>query len=97
MRPFYFWGVICIYAIEYIGMGRYIPGAQKIPLFLSAVIFLSLVATDKVTEVLRHGQAKAILVFLIHTILSMSYAYVGSYALNVVKIQVGYVIVFIST
>ncbi len=97
MRAFCFWGVVCIYAIEYIGLGRYIPGAQKIPLFLSAVIILALLANDKVTEVFRHRQAKVLLVFLTHTALSISYAHVGSYVLDVFKVQVGYVILFIST
>lgn len=97
MKAFNFWGIVCICAIEYIGIGRYISGAQKIPLFLSMVIFLAVMVTEKTVEVLKHKQAKAILVLLIHTTLSMSYAYVTLYAFNMVKAQVGYVILFVST
>ena len=43
-------------------------------------IFLALVVTQKATAVLKHKQTKALLVFLIHTILSMDYAYVTLYA-----------------
>ena len=92
-----FWGVVMIYAIEYIGMGHYIPGVQKIPLFLSLLIFFVVFFGYNGRDVLKYGQTRALIVFLLHTGISMSYAIVGSYALRVFTVQVGYIILFIST
>ena len=92
-----FWGVVMIYAIEYIGMGLYIPGVQQIPLFLSLLIFFIVFFGYNGREVLKYGQTRALIVFLLHTGISMSYAIVGSYALRVFTVQVGYIILFIST
>lgn len=92
-----FTGVLAIYCIEYIGLGHYLPGAQKIPLFLSLGIFLFVIFSKECLALIAYGQTKAFLLFLLHTLLSMSYAIVTTYAFNTLKLQIGYIILFFST
>lgn len=92
-----FWGVITIYAIEYIGLGNYVPGVQRLPLFLSFFILLSMFFSKNMGEVLKYGQTKALVIFFLHSFLSIAYAIVGTYAFNVVKVQIGYIFLFAIT
>ena len=92
-----FWGVITIYAIEYMGLGNYIPGANKVPLFLSAAIFIVSYLKHNGRGIFKFGQTKAILFLFLHTSISIAYAVVTTYAFRVFKGQAGYIILFIST
>ncbi len=93
----FFWMLTGIYAIEYIGAGHYFPPAAKLPLFLSFGIFLYVVLTNPVTEVIRHRQTKLLGVFFLHTCLSLLYALVTFWAFRIFKVQTGYLILFVST
>lgn len=97
MGNIYVYGLVTIYAIEYVGFGRYIPGAQKVPLFLSITIFAFLVFSANIGEALRHRQTKALLFFFGHTTLSITYAFVATYAFRMFEVHLGYIVLFLST
>lgn len=90
-------GLMAIFSIEYIGLGHYVPGAQKIPLFLSFIIFLWVLVRRNLFEIFSLFQTKALIVFLFHTALSILYAVVSSYAFKTLEAQIGYIILFFST
>ena len=89
-------GLILIVAIEYIGLGHYIPGANRIPLILSLSIFVIAIATNFKGSLLKHTQIKAFSIFLMLTTLSLFHAFVTFQAFQVFKAQVGYLILCIS-
>ena len=89
-------GLILIVAIEYIGLGHYIPGANRIPLFLSLSIFAIAIATNFGERLLKHTQIKALLIFLTLTGISLFHALITFQAFRIFKTQIGYLILCIS-
>ncbi len=92
-----FWGLLAIYAIEYINVGNYIPGAQKLPLYISLLIFTIVFFGPNGREVLKYNQTKLLILFAFHTGISMTYSIVGSHALRMFVVQAGYIVLYIST
>lgn len=89
-------GLLLILAIEYIGLGHYIPGINRIPLILSLLIFVIAIASNYKESLLKHTQIKVFFIFLILTGLSLFHALITFQAFRTFKTQLGYLILCIS-
>ncbi len=91
--PLFFFAIICI---EYFGLGYLVPMIQTLhlPVIIAISLFLYLVFRQGVSTILSRPQTKLFLLFIVLTILSMSYVYVKSYTFNSLKGQIGYVLLF---
>jgi probable O-glycosylation ligase (exosortase A-associated) len=89
-----FTGIITICAIEYLGIGNYIPGAQRIPFFLSLIVLFIALIKNNLNEIFKYWQTKALIVLIVHTGLTVIYAIVRTYAFDRLIVLVGYFILF---
>lgn len=91
--PLFFFAIICI---EYLGLGYHVPMIQTLhlPLIFAVSLFLYLVFRQGVSAILSRPQTKLFLLFIMMTLLSMSYVYVKTYTFNSLIGQIGYVLLF---
>lgn len=89
----FFFAIICI---EYLGIGYFVPVVQTlhIPLLMVGSLFLYFVFRRGVSELYSRQQTKLFLLFIALTFLSMTYANITYYAFNVLKGQIGYILLF---
>ncbi|MCB2173663.1 O-antigen ligase family protein [bacterium] len=88
--------LLVLVSLEYVGIGTFVSGGQKLVMILSLGLFFSVFVIGGGWEVLSQRQTKLFLFFLTHTAVSMMWAIVTTYALTIFKVQLGYVTLFIS-
>lgn len=92
----FFWAIIAIVAIEYLGLGNYLSLLSKLPLFLSIIVFLAAVVKYNISEVFKKKQTVLFTAFISMTFISFVYALISLYVYRVLKVQVGYLLLMIS-
>lgn len=92
-----FYGFLFIIAIEYIGLGNYLSFINHlhVTLLLSFVLLLFVIIKYPVLYIFKHRQTKIMIIFIIFTLFSISYAIVKTHAFNAFQAQLGYFILFI--
>lgn len=93
-----FLGFLLLIAIEYLGLAYTFPvlNSLKGPLILALLLFGYVVVKNKgqLYLLLKSPQFSILTIFLFWTCISVLYAYVATRALNEVKVQTGYFILF---
>lgn len=90
--------LLALVASEYLGLAhQYLPvlNAIKLPLLASFVLFVYVLRKYGFEELWRQPQAKLAILFFALTVLALIHGYVRSYAIDMAKGQVGYLILMV--
>lgn len=92
-------GLLFLVAAEYVGLGIFIPvyNALPIALGLSFLLFLQVVFNNTFGPVMQYKTAKYYLAFVFLTASALVHGLIQSYAINPLKVEVGYLMLMIIT